>query len=149
MAAAAVLPAAARAGEVALYAGIGNVGKSPERLEAGIELRAASGWRQLLWVGGLAGNEDSAFWGYLGAAWRWKLGARGSLTPGFAVSLYEDGDGKDLGGPVEFRTSLELAFQSSPGTRLGIATYHLSNAGLYDLNPGSNSIIATLTLTRP
>ena len=32
------------------------------------------------------------------------------LTPGFAVSIYEEGsEGKDLGGPVEFRSSLELS----------------------------------------
>ena len=63
-------------------------------------------------------------------------------NPGFAVSLYEEGStGKDLGGPVEFRSSLEFARRFAGGSSLGLAVYHLSNAGIYDDNPGSNSVI--------
>ena len=59
------------------------------------------------------------------------------LTPSLAAGLYEDGDGKDLGHIVEFRSSLELAYRFDNRARLGLSFYHLSNASLDDNNPGT------------
>lgn len=58
------------------------------------------------------------------------------LIPGFAVGAYGKGDGKDLGGTLEFQSTLELAYQFSNKSRLGISISHLSNAGIYKRNPG-------------
>ncbi len=108
--------------------------------------RPPLGW-PLEWVGGLAGTDDGAYWAYAGTAYDWLRG-RWHVRPGFAVGLWERGDGKDLGGLVEFRSSIELAFEASERLRLGLLFYHLSNAGLYDRNPGSNSVVLVATFRR-
>ena len=70
------------------------------------------------------------------------------VTPQFAVSLYEQGDGRDLGGVVEFRSGLEVAYAFAKGPRVGVLFYHLSNGDFYDFNPGSNSFVVTLSFGR-
>jgi hypothetical protein len=55
---------------------------------------------------------------------------------------YRPGDGgRELGGPLEFRSGLELSRRLGPRTRLGLSFDHLSNAGIYDHNPGSESLV--------
>jgi hypothetical protein len=76
---------------------------------------------------------------------RMPIGGNRALSPGFAVALFEEGDGKDLGGPVEFRSSLELSHRRSERSEIGITLYHLSKAGIYDENPGSNSLVVSYT----
>jgi lipid A 3-O-deacylase len=112
--------------------------------EAGLEYRFRSRAWELVPVVGGAATEDGAFWVYAGLRRPFRLGSGWRLTPGFAVSLYEEGStGKDLGGPVEFRSSVELSRRFARGSSLGVAVYHLSNASFYDDNPGSNSVILT------
>ncbi len=59
------------------------------------------------------------------------------ITPSFGAGLYSDGDGKDLGHVVEFRSQLELGYEFDNFSRIGIAGGHISNAGLDDRNPGT------------
>lgn len=64
------------------------------------------------------------------------------LTDNIAFSLssgpgyYEDGDGKDLGYDLEFRSQAEIAYVLEDRSRIALAISHLSNAGLGDTNPG-------------
>lgn len=141
----AVLPAAPARGEegpeLAVSAGVYDVAKT-KVLEAGLEYRFASRAWGLVPVAGVAANEDGAFWAHGGLRRPFRLAPGWRLTPGFAVSLYEEGsEGKDLGGAVEFRSSLELSRRLAGGSSLGLTVYHLSNAGFYDDNPGSNSVV--------
>jgi lipid A 3-O-deacylase len=67
---------------------------------------------------------------------------RWQIVPFTGVGLYEPGDGgKALGGVVEFRSGLEISVNVNPRSRVGLAFYHLSNAGIYDANPGSESLV--------
>lgn len=136
---------AARAAEPWLAASAGrfNISKTGKRLEAGVELRFPTDWYGLEIAAGVAGTEDGNLWAYGGLRRDFELESRWRLTPGFAIALYDEGDGKDLGGAVEFRSSVELAYLLTARSRVGLTLYHLSNAGLYDRNPGSNSLIAT------
>lgn len=84
---------------------------------------------------------DSAIYGYFGLGYDGDLGGNWYLNPNAAVGLYEDGDGKDLGNTVEFRTGLELGYKFEDRTRLGVAAHHISNAGLGSDNPGTESIM--------
>ena len=126
---------------MALSAGAYDIAKT-RSIEGGVEYRFRSrGWELVPAVGG-AVTEDGAFWAYAGLRRPFRVGPGWRLTPGFAVALYEEGStGKDLGGPVEFRSSLELSRRLAGGSSLGLAVYHLSNASIYDDNPGSNSVI--------
>ena len=138
-------PAAAQKFGFAVSAGLFDIGQSEKATEAGIELRLDE--VELFGLGltpafGLSANEDGAFWAHAGFRWDVDLGEKWVLTPNFAVSLYEEGDSKDLGHVVEFRSGLEIARRIRHG-RVGLALYHLSNASISDHNPGSESLILT------
>jgi hypothetical protein len=70
-------------------------------------------------------------------------GERWTFSPGWAAGLYNRTPDFDLGGPLEFRTSLELAYRLPNGSRVGVCFYHLSNGGLFTRNPGSESLVMT------
>ncbi|MEX0374178.1 acyloxyacyl hydrolase [Spiribacter pallidus] len=53
-----------------------------------------------------------------------------------------NGNGKDLGGPVQFTSHLSLAWAPATALSLGLRIQHTSNAGLYDHNPGVDIIAA-------
>jgi hypothetical protein len=144
--------AAAEVAAVALAAGAYDTGDPDEGTgEAGVEWRGAGWWRERLAprlalrpILGASVTTDRAAWGYAGLLADWRVAPRWLLAPSFAVSLFDPGDGKELGGPVEFRSAIEAAYEVGPRLRLGLAFYHLSNAGLYDDNPGSNSLVLVL-----
>ena len=92
------------------------------------------------------GTTDSAVYGYAGIGMDIFFGRRVVLTPNFAVGAYHDGDGKDLGHAVEFRSGLELAYRFDNRSRLGIAVHHISNASLGDSNPGTESVVLTYAI---
>lgn len=130
---------------LAVSAGIFNVTKSVKDSEGGLELRLRPrGWN-LVPTWGVSGTEEGSVWLYGGVRRDLALAKGWFVTPGFAISVYEKGDGKDLGGVVEFRSSLELAYESGRGNRVGVTFYHLSNSGFYDRNPGSNSLILSVS----
>lgn len=137
----------------ALSAGLFDIGQTEKATEVGVEYRfvARRFWRfDLKPTLGVSGNEDGAFWAYGGFRVDFALGSGGNwlLTPNFAVSLYEQGDSKDLGHTLEFRSGLELARRLRNGHRLGLALYHLSNASISEDNPGEESLILSYSLGR-
>ena len=124
-----------------LSAGTFDTATSDFLLEVGLEHRRPVGKLGLDWGLGLSATEEESVWGHIGLRRDFALSARWLLTPGFGVALYEEGDGKDLGGPIEFRSSIEVFVSTSPRAQLGLSFYHLSNAGIYDDNPGANSLV--------
>jgi hypothetical protein len=135
----------------ALAVGLGafDVANPGPLAEVGLELRLAPrGPLALIPAVGGAINDAGDAYLYGGLAKELPLAPGWFLTPGVGIGVYGHGDdeeGVDLGGAVEFRSILELAREFRPGTRVGLAFYHLSNGGLYDLNPGSNSAILTVS----
>jgi len=85
-------------------------------------------------------------YGYAGFRLDFPIAERWVTTIGFGAGNYPHGDGKKLGGPVEFRSSIELARRFGESSRLGLQLYHLSNAGLYEHNPGSESLVLDWTI---
>jgi hypothetical protein len=92
-------------------------------------------------VGGLLVASRGSLYVYGGFRFDVPLGERWVATPGFAAGLFHRGGEQDLGGPVEFRSSIELAYRFSESSRLGLNLSHLSNGGLYDRNPGTESLV--------
>lgn len=142
-----VSPAAAEDIDLSVSFGLFDIGQSEKATEAGIEVRLES--RQvfqleLVPIFGVSANEDGAFWGYAGFRWEVPLGEKWLLAPTFATSLYEEGDSKDLGHTLEFRSGIEIA-RRFPKGRLGLLLYHLSNASISDHNPGEESFLLTWT----
>lgn len=115
-------------------------------LEAGIEYRFQPFelWTlDFIPAVGFSATTDESFWVYGGLRHDIALGDRWVVTPQFGISLYEDGDGKDLGGVIEFRSGIEIGRHLKRGGRVGLLFYHLSNARIYDLNPGQESLLFT------
>ena len=81
---------------------------------------------------------DSAGYIYSGVQAQYKIGAL-NVTPSFTPGLYHEGDGKDLGHMLEFKSEIQLSLNLSKSYELAFSYNHLSNASLGDKNPGANS----------
>ena len=81
---------------------------------------------------------DNAGYVYTGVQAQYKLG-KINLIPSFTPGLYSEGDGKDLGYPLEFKSEVHLSFDILKDSQLGFSYNHISNASLGDKNPGANS----------
>lgn len=65
------------------------------------------------------------------------------VTPLAGVGAYRRGDGPDLGGKLEFRLSINAAYEFDDKSRLGLQIAHLSNGGIYHRNPDDNEALVT------
>ena len=81
---------------------------------------------------------DNAGYIYTGVQAQYKLGII-NFTPSFTPGIYHEGDGKDLGHLIEFKSELQISLDLSKTSELGFSYNHLSNASLGDKNPGANS----------
>ena len=81
---------------------------------------------------------DNATYMYTGVQAQYDLG-KVKFTPSFTPGIYNEGDGKDLGHLVEFKSELQLSFDLFENSQLGMSYNHISNASLGDKNPGANS----------
>ena len=89
-------------------------------------------------ITGLLITADNAGYIYTGVQAQYKLGLL-NFTPSFTPGLYHDGDGKDLGHLIEFKSELQISLDLSKTSELGFSYNHISNASLGDKNPGANS----------
>lgn len=132
-----------RATGLSLSAGAFNFSTSPSDLEVGMELRTPTRLWKLDLAGGFAVTDEGGGWLYGGVRRDFPFGGRFVAAPGLGVALYEQGDGKDLGGSFQFRSALEVTYRVTRKARIGLTLAHLSNAGLNDFNPGANSALLT------
>ena len=89
-------------------------------------------------ITGLMFTADNAAYIYTGVQAQYKIGNI-NIVPSFAPGYYNQGDGKDLGSPLEFKSELQLSLDILNSSELGFSYNHLSNASLGDKNPGANS----------
>ena len=89
-------------------------------------------------VTGFMITENNAAYGYTGIQAFYNLG-QVNFNPSFTPGLYRQGDGKDLGHTVEFKTELQFSLDVFSNSELGFSYNHISNASLGDKNPGANS----------
>jgi len=84
-------------------------------------------------------TENSAVYVYTGVEWNYIISDKLKFTPSFAPGIYHEGDGKDLGHALEFKTEVQLSYSISENTNFGMSYNHISNASLGNKNPGANS----------
>ncbi len=96
-------------------------------------------------VGGLV-NSDGALYGYAGMAFDFEVGERMFIIPHVAVGAYEEGSSFDLGGTVQFKSGVEFAYELENKSRIGLSLDHISNGGIYDRNPGTETVMLTYSL---
>jgi hypothetical protein len=96
------------------------------------------GWS---WAAGLYATENGSAWAGVGVSYTLRPGngalfVRGSFMPG----LYHQGNGIDLGGPLEFATGIEVGTELRNGGQISLLLEHRSNAAIYSTNPGMNTL---------
>ena len=84
-------------------------------------------------------TENSAAYIYTGIEWNIDMGDNLLFTPSFSPGLYHEGNGKDLGHVLEFKSEMQLSYAASDRASFGVSYNHVSNASLGDKNPGANS----------
>ena len=89
-------------------------------------------------VTGLMLTEKNAAYFYTGIQAQYKMGKL-NVVPSFTPGLYSEGDGKDLGHVLEFKSEIQISVDLSSNSELGFSYNHISNASLGDKNPGANS----------
>ena len=88
-------------------------------------------------TGAFITGKNSAYF-YTGVEAQYKIGSL-NFNPSFAPGLYHEGDGKDLGHVLEFKTELQISLDMTESSQFGFSYNHLSNASLGSKNPGANS----------
>jgi lipid A 3-O-deacylase len=90
-------------------------------------------------------NSKGGFYVYAGLRADVPLRSPWELSIQFAPGVYSAGGqgGFELGGPVEFRSGIEVSRQFGERDRLGLMLFHISNAHIYVHNPGSESLVFT------
>ena len=83
-------------------------------------------------------TSDNATYFYTGVQANYKIGSL-NFTPSFTPGYYNEGNGKDLGHALEFKSEIQLSLEMPMDSQLGLSYNHLSNASLGDKNPGANS----------
>ena len=89
-------------------------------------------------VTGFMITENNAGYVYTGVQAQYSIGKL-NITPSFSPGLYGEGDGKDLGHVLEFKSELQLSLDLFSNSQLGFSYNHISNASLGEKNPGANS----------
>ena len=89
-------------------------------------------------ITGVLITADNAGYVYTGIQAQYKLGNL-NITPSFTPGLYHEGDGKDLGHLLEFKSEVQISLDIFKNSELGLSYNHISNASLGDKNPGANS----------
>ena len=89
-------------------------------------------------ITGVLITADNAGYVYTGIQAQYKLGNL-NITPSFTPGLYHEGDGKDLGHLLEFKSEVQISLDIFKNSELGFSYNHISNASLGDKNPGANS----------
>ena len=149
LAAATVFAGPARADDpafLAVSAGYYDINDNYDAFEGRLEYRHDRKFWIFKPFAGVMATSDEAVHGYAGVLVDIYFGRRWVLTPSFAPGLYRDGDGKDLGGTIQFRSQLELSYRFDDRSRLGLSVNHISNASIYDSNPGTESVAITYAI---
>lgn len=130
-----------------LTAGWGVVGVLDEQRVDGFSLEyrhRTVGWNLAPMVGYSRAAGEGASYAFGGLHYPIDLGSRWRLSPSLAAGYFDSKGGLALGGELEFRSGLELNYLLSEEWRVGLSFTHLSNAGLFDFNPGTEAVICSL-----
>jgi lipid A 3-O-deacylase len=111
-----------------------------------VELRFNTEFLRIRPFVGIEGTTDSAAYVYGGGMLDVHFGEHFILSPNAAVGAYFNGDGREMGSTLEFRTGVEAAWEFDNKMRVGAAFHHISNAGVGDINPGVEELTFNLSI---
>jgi lipid A 3-O-deacylase len=108
-----------------------------------------SGYERLREIKPLVGafvTADGSVYVHGGAYRDFALAPRWIVTPHFSAGLYGNGSKNDLGGTLEFQSGVDLFYRLDHGWRLGATLRHVSNGGIYDANPGIETLAVLVSV---
>jgi len=108
----------------------------PHALAIDVQVGLPWHWSVIRPITGLLTSSKGGAYLYSGIAVDISLPGSLRITPGFAPGVVLASADRDLGSPIEFRSSIELWLAPIESVRLGIAFSHISNARLAEHNPG-------------
>jgi len=129
---------------------VGKVGVFDDEFKAdrvGIEyrFRPFGKWDLIPAIGyAFSENDDSFF--YADLRYDYWLNNRWVLIPSLGAGVFTNGTKLDLGNDIEFRSGLEIAYRFNTNYRIGVALFHLSNAGISNNNPGTEALVLSLSI---
>ncbi len=127
------------AGATGIFRHNGHVTDTEE--VASIEYRASYDlWRGVKPLAGAFAGTDGSAYVHAGVYRDFELSSRWFVTPHFSAGAYSNGNKNDLGGTLEFQSGVDLFYRWERGWRLGATLRHVSNAGIYDSNPGIETV---------
>ncbi|WP_416896694.1 MAG: acyloxyacyl hydrolase [Minwuia sp.] len=112
-------------------------------IEGRLEYRQNNDW----WFKPLAtfmANTDGAAFAGIGIYSEIFLTENFYLSPSFTPGVFLRGQSKNLGHPIEFRSQMELGWRFESGLRTSVSINHISNAGMGNRNPGTESVVISL-----
>jgi hypothetical protein len=94
-------------------------------------------------TGGFVTDKNSIYL-YTGVQAEYEMGPL-NIIPSFAPGYYEQGDGKDLGMSLEFKSEMKLSFDIFQNSEIGYSYSHISNNDWGTINPGANNQIISFS----
>lgn len=82
----------------------------------------------------------------IGLGWEFYLTKQIVITPSFSPGIYWRGEGRKLGCPLEFLSTLEISYEIGNRARIGFQCSHVSNAHLSHRNPGFNAFTLCISI---
>lgn len=90
---------------------------------------------------GLSVTDTGDAWLGFGQLWTKEFNSGAYIQLHAMPGIYLQGDGPDLGFPIEFRSGVELGYTFRSGWRMGVSYDHRSNADLNGkVNPGMETL---------
>ena len=125
-------------GQYGLRAGL------PHELGLQVDLRPPWQWGPVRPVLGMLAGGSGGRYLFTGLVLDIPLPGGLQVSPGFAPGVVLSQGNRDLGSPIEFRSSLEVSRRIVSPVRLLVSFSHLSNGGLTHHNPGVETLMLGL-----
>lgn len=132
--------------EIVFALGVADVFDSNNYTGYGVEYRFRPTWQTLRPVIGYSSTIDHDEYIYVGGRYFFALDENWQFNPSFGIGLFDKGGDVDLGGSVEFRSSLEISYRINEHVHIGLELAHLSNSRLYKSNPGTETVSLSIAI---
>ncbi|HEY6909172.1 MAG TPA: acyloxyacyl hydrolase [Myxococcales bacterium] len=118
----------------------------PHALGIDVQVRSPWRWKLIRPLAGVLTSSSGGAYVYSGIVVDIPLPGGLRLSPGFAPGVVLAKGDRELGSPIEFRSSLEISLAPSERLRLGLGLTHISNARLSQHNPGMELLTFSLAI---
>jgi hypothetical protein len=118
----------------------------PHALGIDVQVRSPWQWKSIRPLAGVLTSSSGGAYLYTGIVADIPLPGGLRLSPGFAPGVVLATGDRDLGSPIEFRSSIELSLAPVDRLRLGLGLTHISNAHLSQHNPGVELLTFSVAL---